>query len=252
MSSTQIRQLLSELRLNGITDILEKTLADGTQTGWSYLVFLDVLLQAEADHRDKKKIENRIKNSKLKRSSSFEDFDFTAKRSVTKAQVKELYSMKWLEDGRPLGLIGQTGIGKTYLAQAIGLRACQLGKTVVFLSASTFLEQQILARSTLGYLKFKEKLTKPDLLIIDDFGLRKFNPLEAEDLREILEERSYGKATLVTTQLPLDHWSEVLPVPVLSEAIIDRIEGMALQIKITGESYRRIKAKKLDQDKETQ
>jgi len=252
MSPTQIRQLLSELRLNGIADTLEKTLTDGTQAGWGYLEFLDVLLQAEADHRDKKKIENRIKTSKLKRSASFEDFDFTAKRSVTKAQVKELYSMKWLEDGRPLVLIGQTGVGKTYLSQAIGLRACQLGKTVIFLSASTFLEQQILARSTHGYLKFKEKLTKPDLLIIDDFGLRKFNPLEAEDLREILEERSYGKSTLVTTQLPLEHWAEVLPDPVLSEAIIDRIEGMALQIKITGESYRRVKAKKLDQPKETQ
>src|SRR5690348_13784701 len=112
MSPTQIRQLLSELRMNGIADTLEKALTDGTQSGWSYLEFLDVLLQAEADHRDKKKIENRIKASKLKRSASFEDFDFTAKRSVTKAQVKELYSMKWLEDGRPLVLIGQTGVGK--------------------------------------------------------------------------------------------------------------------------------------------
>jgi DNA replication protein DnaC len=250
MSTTQVRQLMAGMKFYGMAETLEKSLTDATNDGWSFLEFMDVLLQAESDSRDKRKAECRIKSSKLKRMASFEDFDFTAKRSITKAQIKEIYSLKWLSDGRPLVLIGQTGVGKTYLAQAAGLHACQTGKTVLFLSVTTFLEHQVLARSTNSYLKFKDRLSKPDLLILDDFGLRKFSAIEAEDLREILEERSYGKSTLITTQLPLDHWSEVLPDPVLAEAIVDRIDGLALQIKITGESYRKVKAKKLESQKE--
>lgn len=246
MGTTQVRTLMHEMKLFGMAEVVDKTALSATSNGWSHFEFIDVLLQAEHHSRNIRRTETRIKASKLKRAASFEDYDFTAKRSLTKTQLKEIQSLKWLEDGRPLVLIGQTGVGKTYLAHAAGLHACQAGKTVVCLSVTTFLEQSMLARSTNSYLKFKERLIKPDLLIFDDFGMRKFTAVEAEDLREILEERSYGKSTLITTQLPLDHWAEVIPDPVLAEAIVDRIDGMALKIKITGESYRAIKGKKLD------
>jgi DNA replication protein DnaC len=250
MGSVQVKNLISEMKLGGISEVLEKTLQDATQNSWGYSEFLDVLLQAENDHRQKKKAEGRIKASKLRRQASFEDFDYTAKRNITKAQVREIQSLQWCAQGRPLIIIGQTGVGKTFLAQAAGLHACLSGKSVMFMSVSTLLENQVLARSTSTYLKLRDKLTKPDLLILDDFGMRKFNSMEAEDLREIIEERSYGKSTVITTQLPLDHWSEVLPDPVIADAIIDRLDGLALQIKITGESYRKVKAKKLDSMKE--
>jgi DNA replication protein DnaC len=246
MGTTQVKSLMHEMKLSGMADIIDKTASSAISEGWSFFEFIDVLLQAENESRNRRRTESRIKAAKIRRTASFEDYDFTAKRSLTKAQLKEIQSLKWLEDGRPLVLIGQTGVGKTYLAHAAGLHACQAGKTVVCLSTTTFLEQLMLARTTNSYLKFKERLTKPDLIVLDDFGMRKFTAVEAEDLREILEERSYGKATLITTQLPLDHWAEVLPDPVLAEAIVDRIDGMALKIKITGESYRPIKAKKLD------
>ena len=250
MSLVQVKNTMSEMKLGGMFGVLEKTLQDATSSSWGYAEFLDVLLQAESDHRKNKKAESRIKASKLRRQASFEDFDFTAKRNITKAQVREIQSLNWCEQGRPLILIGQTGVGKTYIAQAAGLQACLAGKSVIFMSVSTLLENQVMARSTNGYLKFREKLTKPDLLILDDFGMRKFNSLEAEDLRELLEERSYGKSTVITTQLPLDHWPEVLPDPVIADAIIDRLDGLSLQIKITGESYRKVRAKKLDSKKE--
>jgi len=239
---------MHDMKLFGMAEIVDKTALSAASDGWSFFEFIDVLLQAESESRNRRRTESRIKASKLKRTASFEDYDFTAKRSLTRAQLKEIKSLKWLDDGRPLVLIGQTGVGKTYLAHATGLHACHEGKTVVCLSVTTFLEQLLLARSTNGYLKFKERLTKPDLLVFDDFGMRKFTAVEAEDLREILEERSYGKATLITTQLPLDHWAEVIPDPVLAEAIVDRIDGTAVKIKITGESYRAVKGKKLDSE----
>lgn len=246
MGTTQVRTLMHDMKLFGMADIVDKSASSATSEGWSFFEFIDVLLQAENESRNRRRTESRIKAAKIRRTASFEDYDFTAKRSLTKAQLKEIQSLKWLEDGRPLVLIGQTGVGKTYLAHATGLHACQAGKTVVCLSTTTFLEQLMLARTTNSYLKFKERLIKPDLIVLDDFGMRKFTAVEAEDLREILEERSYGKATLITTQLPLDHWAEVLPDPVLAEAIVDRIDGTGLKIKITGESYRPIKGKKLD------
>jgi hypothetical protein len=94
------------------------------------------------------------------------------------------------------------------------------------------------------------RVAKPDILILDDFGMRLFPSLEAQDFCEILEERPTGKATMITTQLPLDHWQEVLPDPVIADAILDRLKHAAIQLKITGESYRKIKAKKLETGKE--
>ncbi len=250
MSAVQVRALMSEMKLAGMAGATEKAIADATQDSWSYTEFLDVLLQAESDHRDERKAKSRIKASKLKLQASFEDFDFGANRSITKAQVKEIYGLKWVEQGRPILLIGQTGVGKTYLAQATGIHACGQGKSVLFMTISTWLENVTLARSTGTYLKFRDRVAKPDVLILDDFGMRKFTSVEAQDLCEILEERSTGKATVITTQLPLDHWQEVLPDPVIADAILDRLMHAAIQLKITGESYRKVKAKKLESGKE--
>lgn len=243
MSMTQVRHLMQELRLHGMASTLDKTIEDAKKDEWTTEELIDALLQSEAEFRDRRRVQNRIRAAKLKHQASFEDYDFTAKRSLTKAQLKEIYGLKWLQDGRPLVLVGQTGVGKSFLAQATGLHACQTGKSTLFLSASHFLEQVALARSTGGYLKFRDRMIRPDLLVLDDFGMRKFTSMEAEDLREICEERSYGKSTLITTQLPISHWAEVLPDPVLAEAIKDRFEGPGLVITITGESYRPKKAK---------
>jgi DNA replication protein DnaC len=241
---TQIKQLSVQMKLYGIATILEKSLLDAKQNEWSKEEWLDVLLQAEADHREHRKTARRIKQSKLKTIASFEDFDFAAKRSITKSQIREIYDLKWIKEARPLVLIGQTGVGKTYIAQATGMHACENGKSVLFVSTNHFLEQQAEARHTSCYLKFRDRMIRPDLLVLDDFGMKKLTAVEAEDLREILEERSFGKSTLITTQLPLDHWSEVIADPVLAEAIRDRIEGPALQIHITGPSYRKTAAAK--------
>lgn len=244
MSMTQVRHLMQELKLGGMAAALDKAIGDAKKDDWTTEELIDVLLQAEADWRDRRKLQSRIKASKLRTSkAAFEDWDFTHKRSLTKPQLKEIYSLKWLHDGRPMVLIGQTGVGKSFLAHATGLHACSNGKSALFLSMTHWMEQNALARATGAYLKFREKMIRPDLLILDDFGLRKFSALEAEDLREIIEERSFGKSTMITTQLPIKHWVEVLPDPVLAEAIKDRFEGPGLVVSVTGDSYRNKLAK---------
>ena len=114
------------------------------------------------------------------------------------------------------------------------------------------MENLQLARTTGSYLKYRDKIAKPDLLIIDDFGMRKLSSIEAQDLCEILEERSMGKSTIITTQLPLENWQEVIPDPVIFDAVKDRLKHAAMTFTITGESYRAVKAKKLETQKKAE
>lgn len=247
-----MKKLIQEMKFQGMAEILDKTIAAAVEEKWDYSEFLDTLLQKEYDWREDQRSKRRIHAAKFKIRAAFEDFDFTANRSVTKTQVKEIYNLKWIEQGRPLLLVGQTGVGKTFLAQAAGLHACQQKKSVLFLNITTWMENLQLARTTGSYLKYRDKIAKPDLLIIDDFGMRKLSSIEAQDLCEILEERSVGKSTLITTQLPLENWQEVIPDPVIFDAVKDRLKHAAVTFTIVGESYRAVKAKKLDNQKKAE
>ena len=245
MSTAIARNLMAEMKLGGMLAAFDKTVTDATRDQLGYSEFLDALLQAEADYRGERVAQRRLKAAKLPTRVSLDDFDYTARRSITKAQIREIQGLGWLKDGRPLLLIGQTGVGKSFIAQAIALQVCQHGRSALYLSLTTWLENLALARASGTYLRYREKLAKPDVLILDDFGMRKLTATEAQDLCEILEERSCGKATVITTQLPLDHWAEVIADPVIADAIRDRLQHAALTLTITGESYRGVRARKL-------
>jgi DNA replication protein DnaC len=245
MSTAIARNLMAEMKLLGMLSAFDKAVAEATESKASYTELCDTLLQAEADYRQERKATYRIKAAQFTLRPSFEDFDFTASRSISKAQIKEIYALTWLKEGRPLLLIGQTGIGKTFIAQAAGLHACACGKSVLYMTVTTWMENLALARSSGTYLKYRNRLAKPDLIIFDEMGARKLSATEAQDLCEMLEERSFGKSIVFATQLPLDHWTEVIADPVIADAIRDRLDHSALKINITGESYRGVKAKKL-------
>jgi DNA replication protein DnaC len=245
MSTAIAKNLMAEMKLLGMFAAYDQAVTAATRDQTGYSEFLDTLLQAECDYRQERKTGYRIKAAKFTLRPAFEDIDFTASRSISKAQIKELYSLQWLSEGRPVLLVGQTGVGKTFIAQATGLHACACGKSVLYMTVTTWLENVALARSSGTYLRYRDKIARPDVLILDDMGMRKLSASEAQDLCEILEERSIGKSTVFTTQLPLDHWSEVIGDPVIADAIRDRVEHAALTIGITGESYRGVKARKL-------
>jgi DNA replication protein DnaC len=245
MSTAVARNQMAEMKLLGMFESFDRLLTEATRDQWSCGAFFDAMLQAESDYRTERKTKRRIKAARFAIRPTFQDFDFTANRSISRAQIKDLYSLQWLTDYRPVLLIGQTGVGKTFIAQALGLQACASGKTVLYMTFTTWLENLTLARSSGTYLKSRDKMAKPDVVILDDFGMRKLTATEAQDLCELLEERSIDRATVFTTQLPIDHWAEVIGDPVIADAIRDRLEHAALTINITGESYRGVKARKL-------
>ena len=245
MSIAIARNHMAEMNMLGMLAALDQTLADATRDKISYSEFIDIMLQAEADYRQERKTKTRIKAAKFTVRPAFEDFDFTAKRSITKAEIKEIYTLGWLNDARPLLLIGETGVGKTFIAQAVGLHACASGKSVLYMSITALQENLAIARSSGTYLRYRAKLAKFDLIIFDEMGMRKFTATEAQDLCEIIEERSIDKSVAFTSQLPVDHWNEVIPDTVIFDAIRDRLEHSALTINITGDTYRGVKARKL-------
>lgn len=245
MSIAIVKNQLADMKLLGMLGVLENALAEATRDQLSGSELLNQLVQAEVDYRQKRKTANRIKTARFRDRPAFEDFDFTAKRSINRTQIKEIYSLGWLEDARPLMLIGPTGVGKTFVAQAAGLHACANGKSVMFTSITKWLENLNLARSSGTYLRYRDKLAKFDLIIFDEMGSRKLTATEAQDLCEILEERSSHRSVVFTSQLPLAHWSEVIADTVIADAILDRLQHSALTIEVTGESYRGVKAKKL-------
>lgn len=238
MTIAGIRNRMNEMGLHGMLSVLEGVLERHQKQELHVLETLDDLLQHEWESRRERATKTRVVRSKIRKGANLEEYDLSFGRGVTKADLRSLAKLEWCDTGKPLILIGPTGIGKTYLARALGLLACEQGKTSLFISITDFLEHQSIARGCNGYLKLREKLTRPDLLIVDDFGTRKFSAQEAEDLRDIIDHRSYGKSTLVTTQLPFKHWGEVIGDQIILDGLIDRLEPPGLIIKFKGPSYR--------------
>ena len=238
MTLAQVRNRMQDLGFHGMLSTVEGV-TDRLQKGELHILEgLDLLLENEWRHRQERATATRKIRSKIRRGASLEGFDLTLVRGVTKADLRSLAQFEWCDQGKPLIFIGPTGIGKSYLARSLGLLACERGKSSLFLSVTDFLEHQSIARTCNGYLKFREKLVRTDVLILDDLGMRKFSSQEAEDLRDIIEHRSYGKSTIITTQLPTDHWAEVIGDEIIRDALIDRLEPMGITIKMKGPSYR--------------
>lgn len=247
MSIVNLQQQMQELSLTGMYNAVETDLAVATKQDWGHQELLSKLLQSEKTYRDEKFIEKKVKQASFKRNAFLEDFDMAVKRGVAKSQLQDLMSLKWLEVARPIIFVGQTGMGKSYLAEALGRYACSKRKTVLFKESTELFLMIAEARRMNRYLTTRKRLSSFDVLIVDDFGMRKLSSTEAQDLKELLELRSISKSTFFTTQLPVSHWNEVIEDEVILEAIVDLVDHSSIKIEMKGEvTYREIKAKKLD------
>jgi DNA replication protein DnaC len=238
MTLAQIRNRMEDLGFQGMLQSIESSLNRLQKGETSPIEAIDELLETEWRFRQSRATQVRVTRSKIRQGANLEEFDFTLNRGVSKAQLRDLSKLEWCDQGKSLIFVGPTGIGKSYIARSLGLLACERGKTSLFIAFTDFLEHLSIARSCNGYLKFRDKLTRPNILILDDLGMRKFSSQEAEDLRDIIEHRSYGKSTIITTQLPVDHWGEVFGDEVILDALVDRLEPAGITIKLDGPSYR--------------
>lgn len=237
------------MKFYGMLETVDLRLTEATSHGWGHSEFLSALITDEKLHRDNRLIKTRIRVAQFRTNASIEQLDLNSKRNISKTQVNDLMELGFVKDPRNVLILGPTGVGKTYLATAIGNWACRNGFTVTFSGMNVLIEKLAIARADGTYLKYRDRLVKTDLLILDDLGIKPLPPEFVQDIYDILEERYQSKSTVVTSQLPLNHWKEVIEDAVALEAIIDRLIHGAIKIEMNGESFRKKrgeKKKKLD------
>ena len=238
----QTKSIMNNLKWLGALQTLDQRLMDATAHGWGHLELLSALITDEKSYRDTNAIKRRIKGASFRVVATLERVDVTAKRTITKTLVRDLMSLSFLKSPRNVIFVGPTGVGKSYLAQAVGEYACRSGYTCLFTGISVLIEKLAMTRADGTFLKLRDRLVRCDLLIIDDMGLTKLPPDVVIDLHDILEERQ-NRSTMFTTQLPLKNWKEIIDDPLAFDTIYDKLKNGTMSMEIEGESYRKTKDK---------
>lgn len=234
---------LKKLKLPGMAAAFEEQIVQPVTQSLSFNDRFGLIVDRETTHRDNQRLVRLLKGARFKHNACVEDIDYRADRGLDKSVMANLIDCAWIGKAQNVIFTGATGCGKTWLACALGNQACRQGKSVMYVRASRLLEEMKLAHSDGSFRKRLVQIAKIDLLILDDFGVATLTQTERQDLLELIDDRT-TKSTLITSQLPVKAWHDVIGEPTLADAILDRIVHRAHTIKLTGETMRKLK--KLD------
>jgi len=235
---------LRELGLIGMARALEEQRRQPESTELGFEDRLALLVDREALERDTKRLATRLRFASLRQQATPEDVDHHAARGLDRALFQRLTGGEWIERHQNLLLTGPTGTGKTWLACALGHRACRDNRAVLYHRVPRLLEALGLARGDGRYARMLKGLARVHLLILDDWGI---TPLTAEgrrDLLEIIDDRHDRASTIVTSQVPVTAWHEHIGNPTIADAVLDRLVHGAHRIELKGESMRKLRAAK--------
>jgi len=239
---------LKTLKLDGMAQAFSELETQDGSTSLGHAEWLGLLIDREASSRATKRFKSRIRSARLRHNQAVpEDVDYRARRNLDKALFQQLLTGKWIRDKRNLIITGPCGVGKTWLACALAQAACRGGNTVLYRRLPRLFDELELAHGDGRFPRLFRSLIKTDLLIFDDWGPERLNASQRRDLMEIIEDRYEAKSTLITSQLPVDTWHEVIGEPTFADAILDRIVHNAYRLKLDGQSLRKNKTKTLDE-----
>jgi DNA replication protein DnaC len=230
---------LQSLKLFGMVKALEEQvqMADLGELGFEER--LGLLVDREVTERQNRKLRTRLKKAKLRLNASLEDIDYRHPRGLDKSLLLRLASCQWIEEHDNVLITGPTGVGKSFLACALAHKACREGYRTLYFRLPRLLQELAMARGDGRYGKILTNLAKTDLLVLDDWGLQALDDNGRRDILEILEDRHKVRSTVVTSQLPLQHWHEAVGDQTLADAILDRLVHNAYKINLKGESMRK-------------
>ena len=239
MLDEQTVAVLNSMKLFGMAQSLPQRLADPKQAELSHAEFAALLTQDEKMHRDNRRLTRLLKNAKLKQQAAVEDIDYRHPRGLVRQAMMELANGAWIAAGRNVLITGPTGVGKSYIACALGNLAARAGHPVLYARAPRLFESLHQARGDGSHLKALTRMGKVPVLIIDDFLITPLAAAERKDFLEIIEDRYSSTATVITSQCPLKDWHEAIGDPTLADAICDRLMHNAYKFELRGESIRK-------------
>lgn len=242
-----LQQTAEKVRALGLRAMADAVVAHVGDPGMADLSFeerLGLLVDREWEAREDRRLGTRLKAAHLKQTGAcIEDVECGAARGIERGQLQTLAGGHWIRAHQCVVISGPTGAGKTYLACALGNRACRLGHSVVYQRVSRLLEDLALARADGSLRSLVRRLAKADVLVLDDWGLLPLDAGQAQDVLDILEDRTGTGATVIVTQIPVAEWHGRIADPTIADAICDRLVHGSHRIELRGESQRRLRAK---------
>jgi DNA replication protein DnaC len=241
MLTEPLIQRLTHLRLHGMAAALAHQVGVPDQRELGFEDRLGLLIEHEVVARQSARLAQRLRWARLPQVATLEDLDLRTPRGIDRAVLKQITSLAWIDEGANVLLVGPTGVGKSFLAAAIGHAACRADHSVRCFRLSHRVEELARAHALQYRSRLLQQLGRAQLLILDDFGLAPLDDQTVRDLLDILDDRYQRGATLITSQLPVEQWHAYLREPTLADAILDRLIHHAHRLVISGESMRKQK-----------
>lgn len=233
---------LIALGLTGMARALEEQRSQPDVSALTFEERLALLIDREAAERHNKRLANRLKFAGLRQNAVVEDINLKAARGLDRALLQTLIAGDWIDRKLNLIIIGPTGIGKSFFACALGHKACRDDRSVLYQRIPRLFNALALARGDGRHVRLLRTLARVDLLILDDWGLAPLTPDQGHDLLELVDDRHDRRSTLITSQLPVEHWHETIANPTVADAILDRLVHNAHRLQLDGPSMRKLKA----------